>query len=123
MRWLNPAALFGLLAVAVPILVHLFGRRVARRQKFPTLRLLREVKPTPVTRSTPSDLLLLLLRCAVIVVAVLGLAQPTFGVDRTDERHVRVIVVDTSASMSRLTSDSVTARDRARALAQQKLDS
>jgi hypothetical protein len=38
MTWINPLALFGLLALIVPILVHLFGRRVAKRQRFPSLR-------------------------------------------------------------------------------------
>ena len=76
MTWLNPIALVGLLAVAVQILVHLFGRRVAKRQRFPSLRLLHLASTTPVTRSQPSDLLLLLVRCAIVVAAALALAQP-----------------------------------------------
>ena len=87
MRWLNPTALFGLLALAVPILVHLFGRRLARVQRFPTLRLLKDTLPTPTTRSRPSDLVLLLLRCAVIVAAVFGLAQPLWPQQLFDCLH------------------------------------
>ena len=34
----HPIAWLGLAAIAVPILVHLLGRRRARRVKFPTLR-------------------------------------------------------------------------------------
>ena len=123
MTWLNPAALLGLLALAVPILVHVFGRRVARRQRFPSLRLLREAQPTPARRSRPSDVLLLALRCLALAAAVAALAQPKWsGVGRT-QAPVRVIVVDTSASMSRLTSDGTSALRQARSIAQRMLDS
>jgi hypothetical protein len=126
MTWLNPAAFVGLLALAVPILVHLFGRRIAKRQRFPSLRLLLDARATPVTRSRPSDLLLLILRCGVVVAAVLGLAQPRWlGSDRRRDSvtPVRLVLVDTSASMRRLTSGGGIALDRARLLARQALDS
>lgn len=121
MSWLNPIAFVGLLALAVPILVHLFGRRVARRQRFPSLRLLRDAKPTPATRSRPSDVLLLVLRCLVIAAAVAALAQPTWS--EAGRGALRVIVVDTSASMQRLTSQGTTALQLARAIAERMIDS
>lgn len=126
MTWLNPAAFVGLLALAVPILVHLFGRRVAKRQRFPSLRLLMDSRPTPRTRSRPSDLLLLVLRCAVLVAAVMALAQPRWlSSDRTRDASVptRLILVDTSASMRRLTIDGSNHRDLAALAAQRLLDS
>ncbi|HEY5545160.1 MAG TPA: BatA domain-containing protein [Gemmatimonadaceae bacterium] len=126
MSWLNPAAFGGLLALAVPILVHLFGRRLARRARFPSLRLLRDARPRPATRSRPSDVLLLVVRCAVILAAVLALAQPMWLDSeraRTALIPVRAILVDTSPSMRRLTSDSTSALQRARALGQRMLDS
>jgi len=126
MTWLNPAAFIGLLALAIPILVHLFGRRIARRQRFPSLRLLLDTRATPATRSRPSDLLLLVLRSGVVLAAALALAQPRWsspGRQRNESVPIRMILVDTSASMDRLTSDGGTARDRARVLARQVLDS
>jgi hypothetical protein len=126
MSWRNPAAFVGLLALAVPILVHLFGRRTARRTRFPSLRLLRDVRATPATRSRPSDILLLVLRCTVVLAAVLGLAQPVWSNaerDRAARIPVRVILVDTSASMRRLTSDGESALVRARAMGRRLLDS
>jgi hypothetical protein len=126
MTWLNPLALVGLLALAVPILVHLFGRRVARRQRFPSLRLLQLASTTPTTRSQPSDILLLLLRCAVVAAAVLALAQPrwtTPGRSRQSLAPARAVVVDTSASTARLTSDGRSALEHAQGMARALLDS
>ena len=126
MTWLNPAAFIGLLALSVPIFVHLFGRRIARRQLFPSLRLLLDSRPTPVTRSRPSDLLLLFIRCAVILAAVLAVAQPRWSSperDRDASVPTRLILVDTSASMRRLTSDGSVLRDLAVRAAQRMLDS
>ena len=40
-QWLQPAAWWGLAAVAVPILIHLLVRRESRRLLFPSLRFLR----------------------------------------------------------------------------------
>ena len=122
MMWLNPVAFLGLLALAVPILVHLFGRRMAKRQSFPSLRLLREAKPTPVTRSRPSDVLLLVLRCLTIATAVVALAQPRWSA-ATEHAAVRAIVIDTSASMQRLTTEGRPVLQQARAHAQQVADS
>jgi hypothetical protein len=126
MTWVNPLALFGLLALVVPILVHLFGRRVAKRQRFPSLRLLQIVTTTPTPKSQPSDILLLLLRCAIVVAAALALAQPRFTTAnrRSQERTpARAVIIDTSASMKRLTSDGRPALDRARETGQTVLDS
>ena len=124
MSWLNPIAFLGLFALAVPILAHLFGRRVARRQVFPSLRLLRDARPAPARRSRPSDVLLLVVRCAVLAAAVLALAQPRWSVGRRSAASpVRAILVDTSSSMDRLTSDGPSARQRATTLARTLLDS
>ena len=124
MSWLNPIAFLGLFALAVPILAHLFGRRVARRQVFPSLRLLRDARPTPATRSRPSDVLLLVVRCAIVAAAVAALAQPRWSREsRLAQGPVRAILVDTSSSMDRLTSDGTSARQRATTLARALLDS
>jgi hypothetical protein len=126
MTWLNPIALVGLLAVMLPIFVHLFGRRVAKRQPFPSLRLLQLASTTPVTRSQPSDLLLLLVRCAIISAAALALAQPRWSSPDRRQRlqtPVRAVIVDTSRSMERLTSDGRSATAYARELSSAILDS
>jgi aerotolerance regulator-like protein len=126
MTWLNPAAFIGLLALSVPIFVHLFGRRIAKRQRFPSLRLLLDSRATPVTRSRPSDLLLLVIRCGVILTAVLALAQPRWSSpERRRDASVptRLILVDTSASMRRLTRSGSVPRDLAMLAARRLVDS
>jgi hypothetical protein len=124
MTWLNPVALFGLMTVAVPILVHLFGKRLAKRQRFPSLRLLPRTAPTPTTRSQPSDLALLVVRCAIIALAALALAQPRWSQHSTGRQGLaRVVIVDTSQSMNRLTSDGRSATALARELGQAMIDS
>jgi hypothetical protein len=117
MTWLQPIALLGLLAVAVPILVHLLGRPNARRVRFPSLRFLELTRDAPSRRAIPSDLLLLALRMAIVALAAVALARPTWPVsvgNAVPTGVARAIVLDTSASMVRLTSAGGSMLDRAR---------
>jgi hypothetical protein len=126
MIWLNPIAFAGLLAVAIPVFVHLFVRRRARHQRFPSLRLLQMTAATAATSTRPSDFLLLAIRSAIVVAAVAALAQPLFRTGaRANEasRVARVILVDTSASMHGLTSEGALAVDLARTIARDLTDS
>lgn len=126
MTWLNPLAFVGLLATAIPVLVHLFGRRRARRQPFPSLRWFPPSHPNPAAARRPADLLLLALRCAIVAAAVLALAGPRWaspGRAAGDASPQRVILVDTSASLRRLTSRGSPAVDEARAAATALADS
>lgn len=104
MTWLNPWAWAGLVAIALPVLIHLLGRQPARRQRFPTLRFIGESRPLPTRRSRLHDLLLLGLRCAAIAAAVMALAQPQIrrAAQRPgDQSLARAIIIDRSASMRR----------------------
>lgn len=101
MRAQNPMAWLGLLALAVPILVHLFSRKPARTAAFPSLRFLDVSRVLPTRRTQLSDLPLLLVRCAIVVFAVAALAQPLFNVTHDSRGTVarpRVIVLDTLPS-------------------------
>ncbi len=116
MTWLNPIAFVGLLALGVPLLVHLFGRPRARRVMFPSLRFIQVTRQAPIRRSRPNDWILLILRSVIVALAVLALARPFWpgiaGARR--EWLARVIVVDTSLSMERPTSDGEPAAESAR---------
>ena len=102
-RWTIPWALAGLVLVAGPILVHMLLRRSARRIVFPTTRFLTETRAAAVRFRTPSDVGLLILRCAIVLAAVVAAAQPILlGTWRTrawNERIARAVVLDTSRSM------------------------
>ena len=105
MIWQNPWAWIGLLALGVPIVIHLLSRQSARVQPFPTLRFLDVSRLQPVRRTRLRDALLMTMRMAILAVAVAALAQPLL---RTRDRErsaggivTRAIVLDTSASMSR----------------------
>jgi hypothetical protein len=118
MIWQNPWALLGLLALAVPLLIHLLGRRNARVLPFPTLRFLAASQLRLTRRARVTDWLLLIVRLGIVAAAAVALAQPLIlGLDRRrelDRALARVIIVDTSASMRRATSQGTPARDVAR---------
>ena len=101
--WLHPAALVGLLAVALPVVVHLLRRERARRVIVPSLRFVRASERSAVRMRTPSDPWLLLLRIAIVASAALAAARPLLLTDARragwDERVARAVVVDRSASV------------------------
>ena len=118
MIWLNAWALTGLVGIALPVLIHLLARGHARTHKFPSLRFIDPSQLLPTRRTRVQDPLLLALRCTIVGLAALALAQPVLLTARRKqamERGVaRAIVVDTSASMRRLTPSGSPALDSAR---------
>ena len=121
MIWQNPWAWIGLAAIAVPILVHLLGRRRPKPLRFPTLRFLDATRIVPARRHRLNDIPLLLVRIGIIAAAVAALAQPLLtGLVRQSSASAtaRAIVIDTSASMDRPTPAGRRGLDAARDLAQ-----
>ena len=102
LHWLNPLALSGLAAAALPVIIHLLKRHRAPRVPFPTLRFLSDSRAAAVKLRSLSDPWLLVLRAAAIAAAVLAAAQPDVVTSwqraRADRRTSRAVVVDTSAS-------------------------
>jgi hypothetical protein len=119
--WLNPWALLGLIGVVAPVLIHLLARGHARTRRFPSLRFIEPSQLLPTRRTRIQDPLLLAIRCAIVALAVLALARPLLlarGRKMEIERGVaRAIVLDTSASMRRLTPSGNSALDSARRVA------
>jgi hypothetical protein len=112
-----PWAWLGLMAIAVPIAVHLLTRRRATPTPFPTLRFIPTPVATAVRYRRVTDLAMLAVRCAVLVAVVAALAQPwliTRARGSAASRIARAVVIDTSASMNRVTSDGTPAFDVAR---------
>jgi hypothetical protein len=101
--WLNPGALWALPLAAAPVVIHLLRAHVAARVAFPSLRFVQPSRTAAVRMRLPSDVLLMLVRTAIVALAVGALARPivlTSG--RTsvwNARTARAVVVDISDSM------------------------
>ena len=115
--WLNPSAVFALAAAAVPLVIHLLLRQRARRIVVPSVRFIRQGDESSLRMRTPSDLLLLAVRTAIVALAAIAVLQPlalSSGRKATwAGRIVRAIVVDTSDSVDADAAD-IAARAEAR---------
>src|SRR5688500_15911818 len=106
MGLLAPLYIAGVLAVALPVLFHLIRRAPQGRQAFGSLMFLSPSPPRLTRRSRLSNLLLLILRAAVLGLLAFAFARPFLqrqagaDVSRAPGRRVAVLV-DTSASMRR----------------------
>lgn len=102
MRFLQPWAWVGLVAVAAPIVAHMLARRSARRLPFPTVRFLPAAIQTPISRHRLTDITLLVVRCLILVLAAAALAQPVWlTADRRralGDSIARAIVVDSGVA-------------------------
>jgi hypothetical protein len=76
MRFVNPAFLFALSAISIPILIHLFNFRKFKTVYFTNVRFLREVKEETQSKSQLKHLLVLLCRILAISFLVFAFAQP-----------------------------------------------
>ena len=106
MSFLAPLFLLAGLAVALPILFHLIRQTSRERQPFSSLMFLRPSPPRLTRRSRLEDILLLLLRGAVLVLLAGAFARPFFArplpvVPQTTPVRQTVVLLDTSASMRR----------------------
>jgi len=102
--FLSPAFLAGLLAVAIPVLVHLRMRERRTSQPFPSLMFVRRIPHKSFRRRTPQNLLLFAARTLALVLLSLAFARPFFPVKAGTDRGAmgplgRVIALDVSASM------------------------
>jgi hypothetical protein len=105
MAFLAPLFFFGVLAVAVPIFVHLIQRERKNVVEFPSLMFVRRVPFESVERRRIHNWPLLLLRIAAMIAVVAAFARPFIQVDpvtaaasATGAREV-IILLDRSASM------------------------
>lgn len=114
MSFLFPGFLWGALAVAIPIALHLLRRARARRMAFSDVRLLRQVTPRQARQRRLRELLLLALRMAAVVLLALAFARPFVDAAGLFGRPVTVVALDTSYSMGspdRFAAAQAVARD------------
>ncbi len=126
MTFLNPLLLFGVLAVASPIVIHLLARKQIKKVVWAAMRFLQASVARNQRMMDLEDLFLLILRCALLALLALALARPSFqkggfGSMASGTSESAVILIDNSASMSQ-TDGAVSAFERSRKAAEEVLD-
>ena len=76
MNFLYPSFLFGLFAVSIPILIHLFNLQKPKKVLFPNVRFLKQVQQSTSNKLKLKHLLILAARICFILFLVLCFAQP-----------------------------------------------
>lgn len=107
MQFLIPGFLLAALAIAIPIIIHLFYFRRFKKVYFTNVRFLKEIKDETASRSRLRNLLVLLARITAILLLAGAFAQPF--IPRGEEADVGPkavgIYIDNSFSMQSLSRD------------------
>ncbi|NTV82966.1 MAG: hypothetical protein HGA23_01520, partial [Bacteroidales bacterium] len=108
MSFLHPYILWGLLAVSIPVIIHLFNFRKFRKVYFTNVRFLEELKLQTRKQSKLRHLLVMISRMLAIAALILAFAQPYLPHDKNIAKpdavnHVN-IYIDNSFSMEALSS-------------------
>lgn len=119
MTFLSPSILLGLLAITIPIIIHLISLRHTRDTEFSTLRFIKSLKHETIRHLRIKQWLLVILRTIAILCLILMFSRPLMTGTLTsklagDVESRAVIVIDNSASMAVQTDDG-TLLDRAKA--------
>ena len=104
MAFLAPLFLIGLAALAVPVIIHMIQRERKEVVEFPSLMFIRKIPFHSFRRQRIRHWLLLLLRCAALVLLVVAFARPFFRAGAlaavTSGAREVVIMIDRSYSMA-----------------------
>ena len=103
MSFVYPQFLWGLLALSIPIIIHLFNFRRTRRVYFSNTAFLKNVKEATTSKLKVKHLLILLARLAFITFLVLTFAQPFIPGNAGDDVATNKLVylyLDNSLSMA-----------------------
>ncbi|MNK59380.1 hypothetical protein D3C87_784850 [compost metagenome] len=102
MNFLYPGFLFALLAVLIPVIIHLFNFRKFKKVYFSNVSFLKEVKEQNSSREKLKNLLILAARILAIVFLVLAFARPFINSNSETNKSTGNIVsiyLDNSYSM------------------------
>ena len=115
----------GLLAGALPVVVHFLTRPKPVRMPLSTIRFVREAVQQRRARQKLRDILILLLRVAAVLLLAFAIARPLVGqrspvVASGDDDATRVVLLDVSQSMA-AGEHGIQAFERARARAAESL--
>ena len=116
MSFVYPQFLWGLLALGIPIIIHLFNFRRTRRVYFSNTAFLKNVKEATTSKLKVKHWLILLSRLLFIACLVFTFAQPFFPGNAGDEATANKLVylyLDNSLSMSSELASGVRSVDQA----------
>lgn len=103
MQFANPLFLFGLAALAIPVIIHLFNFRKFQKVYFTNVKFIEELQQQTQKQSQLKHLLILLMRLLAIAALVVAFAQPFIPVaDATgdaERQNAVSIYIDNSFSM------------------------
>jgi hypothetical protein len=120
LRFLDPAFLLGLLAIGIPVALHLLFRRRVPVLDFPLMRLIARAERSRQPRRRLNRVLLLIARALALALLSLALARALVGPGRVVAASgpvAAVFVMDDSLSMRAKTPEGVSAFDHGRASA------
>jgi sulfur relay (sulfurtransferase) DsrF/TusC family protein len=114
MNFLFPAFLFGLFALAIPIIVHLFQFRRIKKVYFSSTRFLKQVNEQTSQKRRLKHYLILASRLLFLLFLVLAFAQPFIPASDQLKADTDVyLYIDNSYSMTRPAADDMDALDAA----------
>lgn len=101
MNFLYPTFLFGLAAIAIPVIIHLFNFRRYKKVYFTNVRFLKELKQESDSKSRLKEYLILAMRILALTFLVFSFAQPFIpGKAKVQQGQKAISVyVDNSFSM------------------------
>ncbi len=102
MKFLNPNYLFGLILIAVPIIIHLIFRKKLQKFPFSSLMFLKSAEASRLRWLRLKEILILLMRCLFVASLFLALARPQYQgrIFRGSRLAAVYLVIDNSLSMN-----------------------
>jgi hypothetical protein len=104
MSFLFPLFLAGIAVIAAPIILHMIRRHTRKRITFSSLLFLHTTAPRFKNRKKLEDIILLILRCAVLILLAIAFSRPFLH--KSEQENTAnstgkrvVLLIDTSASM------------------------
>lgn len=121
MEFVNPGFLYGLFALSIPVIIHLFNFRRFKKIYFTNVSFIRELKLQTQKQSRLKHLLILLMRLLAVAAIILAFAQPYFPVTENivqqNRQNAVSVYIDNSFSMQAVSGKGTLldeARDKAR---------
>jgi len=109
MQFVNPLFLLGLLAISIPVIIHLFNFRKFRKVYFTNVKFIEELRQQTQKHSQLKHLLVLLMRILAFVSLVLAFAQPYIPLNKNankkEAQNTVSVFIDNSFSMEAASSD------------------